>query len=302
MTLTIGGSIVLQERWDPARALELLQEEKCTFMAAATPFLMDLVYHPDLKKRGSLSSVKLFLCGGASIPNQLMRDAQTAFPDTFTSPLWGMTECGGVSTCPYDSPSEKLFETDGKPCSSMELKVVDRDDNEVPPGANGELMARGAMVTRGYYARPDLTQDSFQEDGWFKTGDQAWMDEDGYIKITGRIKDLIIRGGVNISPADIESVLFSHPRVTNAAVVGMPDPRLGERICAFVILADGEPLEIKDVQDWMANAGVAKPKWPERIEVVENFPMTPSGKVQKFRLREIIATQLAQKTTAETTA
>ena len=158
------------------------------------------------------------------------------------------------------------------------------------------------MVTRGYYARPDLTQDSFQEDGWFKTGDQAWMDEDGYIKITGRIKDLIIRGGVNISPADIESVLFSHPRVTNAAVVGMPDPRLGERICAFVILADGEPLEIKDVQDWMANAGVAKPKWPERIEAVENFPMTPSGKVQKFRLREIIATQLAQKTTAETTA
>ena len=302
MTLTIGGSIVLQERWDPARALELLQEEKCTFMAAATPFLMDLVYHPDLTRRGSLSSVKLFLCGGASIPEQLMRDAQTALPDTFTSPLWGMTECGGVSTCPYDAPQEKLFETDGKPCSSMELKVVDPDGNEVPPRTDGELMARGAMVTRGYYGRPDLTQDSFQEDGWFKTGDQAWMDEDGYIKITGRIKDLIIRGGVNISPADVESVLFSHPRVTNAAVVGMPDPRLGERICAFVILSDGQSLEINDIQEWMAKAGVAKPKWPERIEAVDMFPMTPSGKVQKFRLREIIAKQLAQETTAEATA
>ena len=302
MTLTIGGSIVLQERWDPARALELLQAEKCTFLAAATPFLMDLVYHPDLEKRGSLSSVKLFLCGGASIPEQLMRDAQAALPDTFTSPLWGMTECGGVSTCPYDAPDEKLFQTDGMPCSSMELKVVDPDGNAVPPGTDGELMARGAMVTRGYYGRPDLTQDSFQEDGWFKTGDQAWMDEDGYIKITGRIKDLIIRGGVNISPADIESVLFSHPRVTNAAVVGMPDPRLGERICAFVILSDGQSLEINDIQDWMAKAGVAKPKWPERIETVDTFPMTPSGKVQKFRLREIIAKQLAQETTAEATA
>tara|TARA_A100001037_G_scaffold305826_1_gene347601 strand:+ start:3428 stop:5059 length:1632 start_codon:yes stop_codon:yes gene_type:complete len=302
MTLTIGGGIVLQERWDPARALELLQEEKCTFMAAATPFLMDLVYHPDLEARGSLSSVKLFLCGGASIPEQLMRDAQTALPNTFTSPLWGMTECGGVTTCPYDAPQEKLFETDGLPCNSMELKVVDPDGNEVPPRTDGELMARGAMVTRGYFGRPDLTSESFLEDGWFRTGDQAWMDEDGYIKITGRIKDLIIRGGVNISPADIENVLFSHPRITSAAVVGMPDPRLGERICAFVVLNEGSSLEISTVQDWMTEAGIAKPKWPERIEVVDDFPMTPSGKVQKFRLREMIAERLSQETATPASA
>ena len=302
MTLTIGGGIVLQERWDPARALELLQEEKCTFMAAATPFLMDLVYHPELEARGSLSSVKLFLCGGASIPEQLMRDAQTALPNTFTSPLWGMTECGGVTTCPYDAPQEKLFETDGLPCNSMELKVVDPDGNEVPPRTDGELMARGAMVTRGYFGRPDLTSESFLEDGWFRTGDQAWMDEDGYIKITGRIKDLIIRGGVNISPADIENVLFSHPRITSAAVVGMPDPRLGERICAFVVLNEGSSLEISTVQDWMTEAGVAKPKWPERIEVVDDFPMTPSGKVQKFRLREMIAERLSQETATPASA
>ena len=299
MTLTIGGSIVLQERWDPARALELLQQEKCTFMAAATPFLMDLVYHSDLERRGSLSSMKLFLCGGASIPDQLLRDAQTALPCTFTSPLWGMTECGGVTTCPYDAPREKLFETDGLPCSSMELKVVDQDGNEVPRRTDGELMARGAMVTRGYYGRPDLTEKSFLEDGWFRTGDQAWMDEDGYIKITGRMKDLIIRGGVNISPADVESVLFSHPRVANAAVVGMPDPRLGERSCAFVILSEGDGLDLAEVRDWMAKANVAKPKWPERIEIVDTFPMTPSGKVQKFRLREMIASRTAREANAQ---
>ncbi len=293
MTLTVGGSIVLQERWDPAHALELLQREKCTFMAAATPFLMDLAYHPDLETRGNLSSVKLFLCGGASIPERLLRDARAAFPHTFTSPLWGMTECGGVTTCPYDAPPEKLFETDGLPCGSMELKVVDGDRGEVPRRAEGELMARGPMVTRGYYGRPDLTAESFLADGWFRTGDQARMDEDGYVKITGRMKDLIIRGGVNISPTDVESVLFSHPRIANAAVVGMPDPRLGERACAFVILSEDGGLDLAEVQDWMEKANVAKPKWPERIEIVDAFPMTPSGKVQKFRLREMIAGRAA---------
>lgn len=302
MTLAIGGSIVLQERWDPARALELLQREKCTFMAAATPFLMDLVYHRDLEKRGSLSSVKLFLCGGASIPARLLQDARTALPHTFTSPLWGMTECGGVTTCPYDAPPEKLFETDGVPCGSMELKVVDRDGTEVPRRTDGELMARGAMVTRGYYGRPDLTAESFLDDGWFRTGDQAWMDEDGYVRITGRMKDLIVRGGVNISPADVESVLFSHPRIAGAAVVGMPDPRLGERSCAFVVLSEGDRLDLAEVQDWMDRSDVAKPKWPERVEIVDAFPMTPSGKVQKFRLREMIARRMASETNAKTTA
>lgn len=294
MTLTIGGSIVLQERWNPAKALELLQHEKCTFMAAATPFLMDLVYHPELEARGRLSSVKLLLCGGASIPNQLLRDAQEALPNTFISPLWGMTECGGVTTCPYDAPPEKLLETDGLPCKSMELKVVDANGTEVKPRTGGELMARGAMVTRGYFGRDDLTAESFLEDGWFRTGDEAWIDEDGYIRITGRIKDLIIRGGVNISPADIESVLFSHPCIESAAVVGMPDSRLGERICAFIVLKEGKDLTISAVQEWMNEVGVAKPKWPERIEIVDDFPMTPSGKIQKFRLRAMIAELLSK--------
>ena len=148
------------------------------------------------------------------------------------------------------------------------------------------------MVARGYYRRDDLTRESFLADGFFRTGDQARMDEDGYVRITGRIKDLIIRGGVNVAPAEIESLLFSHPKVANAAVVGMPDPRLGERICAFVILDADATLTIGEVQGWMAAAGLAKPKWPERIEVVDAFPMTASGKVQKFRLRKAIAARL----------
>lgn len=288
MTLTIGGSIVLLDKWDPERALELIQAERCTFMACATPFLLDLVYHPALQRCGSLSSVRLFLCGGASIPQQLMHDAREALPHTFTTPLWGMTECGGVTTCPFDAPPDKLFETDGLPCESMELKVVDADGAPVARGVDGELMARGPMMTLGYFQQPELTEACFLADGFFRTGDQARMDEDGYIKITGRIKDLIIRGGMNISPVDIEDVLFTHPRVANVAVVGMPDPRLGERICAFIVLSEGDSLALSEVQQLMADAGLAKQKWPEHIEVIDELPMTTSRKVQKFRLRERI--------------
>ena len=296
MALTIGGSIVLQQRWEPGEAIELIRRERCTCMAAATPFLMDLIGHPALAQAARLPSLRLFLCGGASIPEQLARDAGEALPHTFTSPLWGMTECGGVTTCPFDAPEEKRHTTDGKPCGGMELKVVDTSGAEVPRGVEGELMARGPMVARGYYGRDDLTRESFLPDGFFRTGDRARMDEDGYIKVTGRIKDLVIRGGVNIAPAEIESVLFAHPKVANAAVVGMPDPRLGERICAFVILEATSPadstLSVEEVQGWMADAGLAKPKWPERIEVVDAFPMTASGKVRKFRLREMIAARV----------
>ncbi len=296
MALTIGGSIVLQQRWEPGEAIELIRRERCTYMAAATPFLMDVIGHPSLGRAGHLPSLRLFLCGGASIPEQLARDAGEALPHTFTSPLWGMTECGGVTTCPFDAPAEKRHTTDGKPCGGMELKVVDASGTEVPRGVEGELYARGPMVAKGYFGRGDLTSESFLSDGWFRTGDQARMDDDGYIKITGRIKDLIIRGGVNIAPVEIESVLFSHPKVANAAVVGMPDPRLGERICAYVILdadvAGDSTLTVEEVQGWMRAAGLAKPKWPERIEVVDAFPMTASGKVQKFRLREWIAARL----------
>ena len=246
--------------------------------------------------------MRLLLTGfGTSVPEQLVRDARIALPETFTSPLWGMTECGGVTTCPFDAPEEKLYTTDGLPCGGMELKVVDPEGDTLPPGADGELMARGPMVTRGYYRQPELTAESYLADGYFRTGDQARLDADGYVKITGRIKDLIIRGGVNISPVESENVIFSHPKVLNVAVVGMPDPRLGERSCAFIILKDGpkggpkggQSLDLAEIRDWMARAGVAKPKWPERVELVDELPTTPSGKVQKFRLREIISKRIA---------
>ena len=137
MALTIGGSIVMQQRWEPGEAIELIRRERCTYMAAATPFLMDVIGHPALAEAGHLPSLRLFLCGGASIPEQLARDAGEALPHTFTSPLWGMTECGGVTTCPFDAPAEKRHTTDGKPCGGMELKVVDRVGHGGPARRGG---------------------------------------------------------------------------------------------------------------------------------------------------------------------
>jgi len=289
MTFTLGASLVLQEKWVPEQALRLIERERCTLMAGATPFLMDLL-RCARSSDTDLSSLRLFLCGGASIPEELLMNARSQLPGTFTSPLWGMTECGGVTTCPFDAPLEKLHTTDGLPCDGMELRIVDEDGSEVAPDTAGELQVRGPMVALGYYERPDLTGESFLDDGYFRTGDQARMDADGYIKITGRIKELIIRGGVNISPMEIESVLFSHPRIANTAVVGVPDPRLGERICAFVEPTEsGDRIGIDEVQSWMKEAGVAKTKWPERIEMVDDFPLTPSGKIQKFKLRERVS-------------
>ena len=298
MTFTLGASLVLLERWDPDAALPLLAGERCTFIAGATPFLMDLVYHPALDSHDDLPALRLFLCGGAAVPERLIEDAQKALPHTFVTPLWGMTECGGVTTCPYDAPKERLRSTDGLPCASMELKIVDSSGRTLPPGVDGELMARGPMRALGYFRRPELTRETFLSDGFFRTGDLARMDADGYIKITGRIKDLIVRGGLNISPVEIENVLFSHPKIANAAVVGIPDPRLGERVCAFLILRKGETLDARGLEEWMIQCGLAKQKWPERMEIVDAFPTTPAGKVQKFRLREMLSTSVAQDETA----
>ncbi len=294
MTLAIGGSLVLLDRWNAAQAADLIEREGCTFTAGATPFLLDLVEHVGRHHARGLERLRLFLCGGAPVPSQLVHDARRTLPRTFVSPLFGMTECGGVTTCPVDAPVEKLWSTDGTPCEGMQVRVVGPDGETLPPGREGELQIRGPMVALGYFQQAELTREHFLADGFFRSGDQARVDEDGYVKITGRIKDIIIRGGVNIAPVEIENALFAHPSVANVAVVGMPDPRLGERICAFVIPRPGAALDLAEAQRWMESSRLARQKWPERVELVETLPLTSSGKVQKFRLREMIAARIEE--------
>ncbi len=197
-----------------------------------------------------------------------------------------MTENGLVTTTKLDDPPEKVFETDGCPSQGMEVRIVDHKGKPAPDDEEGRLQARGPGTFVGYLKRPHLY--AVDEDGWFETGDLARKDKDGYIRITGRSEDIIIRGGENVPVIEIEQLMYHHPAIQEVAIVGLPDERLGERACACVVLREGTSLTLVDLSRFMAENAVAKNYWPERLEVLDSLPKTPSGKVQKFKLREIV--------------
>ena len=278
---------VLQEAWEPAGAAALIEQERCTITLGSTPFLNDLVHAPAMRA-ADLSSLRLFLCAGAPIPGVLVEEAARRFPQLYVMSAWGMTEMGiATATYPGDSP-EKIFGTDGRALPHQEVRVVDADGQPVPPGVEGRLQARCVTLFVGYLKRP--ADYGVDEALWCETGDNARMDAEGYIRITGRSKDLIIRGGENIPVVEVESLIHRHPAVEDCAIVGMPDARLGERGCAFVTLRPDTTLDFPGLLDFLRDAGLIKPYWPERLEVLQAFPRTPSGKIQKFRLREMAAT------------
>ncbi len=289
-TLVLGATGVWLDVWNAEAAARLVERERVTFTMGATPFLRDLTYVPG---RHDFSSLRVFISAGAPIPRPLVADARARLGCTI-SPGWGMTENGLVTCVGPRDPDEKVLATDGSPARGMELSIVDADGRPAPPDAEGDLLVRGASQFVGYYKRPDFTRDSHTADGWFRTGDRGRIDADGYLSITGRTKDLIIRGGENIPVVEVESVLFAHPKVAGVAVVGMPDPRLGERACAFVVPKGGEAPTLAELVAWLDAHQLARQKFPERLELVDEFPMTPSGKIQKYRLREVVADRLAR--------
>jgi cyclohexanecarboxylate-CoA ligase len=288
--LVLGGTGVWLDVWSAETAARLVERERVTFTMGATPFLRDLTY---VSGGPDFSSLRVFISAGAPIPRPLVADARARLGCAI-SPGWGMTENGLVTCVGPGDPEDKVLTTDGSPARGMELAIVDAEGRPLPPDAEGDLLVRGASQFVGYYKRPDFTRDSHTGDGWFRTGDRGRIDADGYLSITGRTKDLIIRGGENIPVAEVESVLFTHPKVAGVAVVGMPDPRLGERACAFVVPRGGEAPTLAELVAWLDAHQLARQKFPERLELVDEFPMTPSGKVQKYRLRQTIAERLAR--------
>lgn len=282
-----AGTAVYQDVWNPSEFLQLVEKEKITFTAGATPFLQDTIQSPDLKNY-NLDSLRAFVALGAPIPRTLVKEAKNLVSFSILSG-WGQTENGLVTLTKLDDPEEKLINTDGLAFSGMEVKVVDSNFNELPPNEEGNLLCKGPALFIGYYRQREQTQSEFYND-WFITGDRAIMDEDGYIRISGRNKDIIIRGGENIPVAYIENILYEHPEIMGAQIVAMPDPRLQEKCCAFISMKpNSSPLTMETLQSFLANKGVAKQYWPERLEIIEYFPRTPSGKIQKFKLREMIA-------------
>jgi cyclohexanecarboxylate-CoA ligase len=287
LPFTRGMDLVLMAQWDPGEAVELVEEHDCNLTIGATPFLQGMTEEvPDDWD----SPLRVFGCGGADIPPELVREA-TDVLDCTVQRVYGSTEYPTATWPPLDAPLEKLSETDGPPAPGAEVKIVDLDTREeLPQGEKGELLAHGPELMVGYLGE-ELNDDAF--DGkWFETGDLAVMDEDGYIEISGRKKDIIIRGGENIPVKDVEDRLFEHPAIDEVAIVAMPDPDMQEKGCAYVTLNEGHEFTFEDMTAYLDEQGIAKQKYPERLEVVDEFPMTASGKIQKNVLRERIADKL----------
>ena len=286
-----GAKLQLQERWEAEKSIEVISRERATLTVIVPTMLQDIATNPRLLDRESLPSLRLVWVGGAFVSPSLVQVAHDNLPHTLISPGWGMSE-GIGSCCGSDTPQSKQLTTDGRPFPGTELKIVSLVGDELPFGEEGELAMRGPQLFAGYLHRPDLNDAAFLPDGFLRTGDLARMDSDGYIKMTGRVKDLIIRGGLNISPVEVEEMLAGDARITSIALSGMPDERLGERICAFVVLKRGTKLSLEDLAARAEASGLAKQKWPERLEILAELPLTPTGKVQRYALKQMITEKL----------
>jgi cyclohexanecarboxylate-CoA ligase len=286
----LGGTAVYLDRWNPKVAVEVMRREGVTTMIAAPTFLQDIVRVPGVGP-DTFPSLRMVSIPGAPIPRALVPHARETL-GCFVCPSWGMTEWGiGISGAP-DLPRDRVEETDGVPIDGCEVRVMRGPDEVASPGEIGELEIRGAGLFVGYYDRPDFTE-SAVVDGWFHTGDQARMDEDGFVSLLGRSKDVIIRGGQNIPVYEVENLLHQHPAVVEVAVIGLPDERLGERACAVLVLEEGEHLTLEDVKEFLLSEGLSKVFLPERVELLDQLPKTMSGKIRKVELRQMFAQQTA---------
>jgi cyclohexanecarboxylate-CoA ligase len=282
----LATTTVALDLWSATEAARLIEREGATFTMASTPFLSDMVNLPEEPRARASRTLRTWVCAGAPIPRVLVQRAKSEMNLDVLS-CWGMTENGGLTITRKSDPQEKVFSTDGRALPGSAVRVVDENGRPVPADTAGDLQARGITHFVGYHKKPQLN--AIDADGWFDTGDLARMDRDGYIRIVGRTKDVIIRGGENIPVAEVENLIYRHPKVAECAVVAMPDERLGERACAFVVSKDNVPFDLPELAQFLAEQGMAKPYWPERVEQVPEMPRTPSGKIQKFRLRELAA-------------
>jgi cyclohexanecarboxylate-CoA ligase len=286
MPILRRATSVLQDVWRPERATEIIRAESVAFTMASTPFLSDLTRQAE-EEPEAFASFRVFLCAGAPVPRDLVRRATVAM-DARIGSGWGMSEMGAVTATGPDDADERVFETDGSPLPDVELRVIGLDADVLGPDVEGSLQVRANSLFGGYLKRPDLR--GCDAEGWFDTGDLARLDADGFLRITGRSKDIIIRGGENIPVVEIENLLYSHPDVAEVAIVAMPDERLGERACAFVVPREGGAPTLDGLGEFLAQRGATTQYRPERLELVDALPRTLTGKIQKFRLRERLAT------------
>jgi acyl-CoA synthetase (AMP-forming)/AMP-acid ligase II len=281
--MSMGEPIHLIDRWDPNRVLPIMLEANVGAGTGASVFLASLLDHPGFTPEHAARVPRVGL-GGAPVPVALGERA--AAHGIAIARVYGSTEHPSVTGSAFDDPAEKRHATDGTPLRGVELRLLDEDGNAVAPGEPGEIWSRGPDLCVGY-TDPELTTAAFDGDGWYRTGDLGVLDADGFLTITDRVNDVIIRGGENISAAEVEEVITALDEVAEVAVVAAPDARMGEHACAVVRLAPGvESLTLHDLTHALQQAGLARPKWPEELRIVADFPRTPSGKIRKVDLRQ----------------
>jgi 3-phosphoshikimate 1-carboxyvinyltransferase len=287
LALRLGATQVAQEHWDAEIGMGAIERHGVTFTQAATPFLADLV-RIAAERGHAPESLRMFVATGAAIPRELAQQARTVL-DAEVGGGFGTTEsCMGAGFVP-GADDERAWTSDGRALANVRLRVADGEGQLLPPGVEGNFEIETDTLFAGYLNRPEATAAALSPDGWYRPGDLATIDEDGYLRITGRVRDVINRGGEKVPVAEIEQLLYRHPAVAEVAIVAMPDPRLGERACAFVVLNTAEPtltLSFAEMQAHLEAHHVTKTYWPERLELVSELPRTPSGKIQKFVLRE----------------
>lgn len=286
LPFTVGVQTVMMDTWDAEAAFDVMKRRNVTGIVAATIFLQGLV--GVAKMRGeTLPHLRFFLCGGAQVPPDLIREAAQVFPACVPSRIYGSTEVpcitAGVNT---RDNLNMAADTDGQIWLADARLVDPVTGKPVAPGQEGEIVANAPQMFLGY-ARNEDNDDAFDDDGYFKMGDLGRLVGEDYITVTGRKKDLIIRAGENISPKEIEDILFNHPDIADISIVAMPDKRTGEAACAFVIPAPGRSIDLAEISRYLIEYGVAKQKIPERLEIVSEFPRTSVGKVQKHILRQV---------------
>lgn len=283
----------LGEAFEPGAALQAVAEERCDILFGVPTMYVAMLNHAEFSSF-DLGPLRLGLIGGSPCPEEVMRRMETAMGLTGTSIIYGMTELSGsaMQTMPDDTMQRRVT-TIGRPLGHMEIKLVDPAGRTVPRGEQGELCLRGFNVMRGYWGDPEKTAETIDAARWLHSGDLGRMDADGYVTITGRSKDMVIRGGENIYPREVEEFLFSHPAVADVQVFGVPDPHWGEELCAWVRLRPGTSASEEEIRAF-CRGRITHFKIPRHVRFVDTFPMTVTGKVQKFIMREAMAGELAQ--------
>ena len=291
--ITHGSTIVIPaEHFDPLKTLQALDRERCTALYGVPTMFIAQLDHPEFESFDT-SSLRTGIMAGSPCPIEVMRQVIDRMGAHQMTIAYGQTEHSPVITQTLTADSiERRVSTVGKVLPGVEARIADPETGEVVgPGVQGELQARSSMVMLGYYNLPDATASAIDEDGWLHTGDLATVDEDGYYKITGRLKDMIIRGGENVYPREIEEFLYTHPKVSDVQVIGVPDERFVEEVMAWVMLKPGESADTEEIREF-CRGKIAHYKIPRYVKVATEFPMTVTGKIQKFRMREMAIEEL----------